>query len=193
LEYGTTAAYGGTTPPVEAGSGTGVLSAQATFADLNPATTYHFGIVAANSAGSTHGDDTTSTTAEATTTPTVVPSAPTVRSVPRFGGVELLSTKLILSGRLIALKLRCPAGTAGRCSGRARLTARRRRPRLRPTGPVTIGRTAFSIAAGHRVKVTLHAARAGRRLIKRVPRLRGSMTTRAHSESGESNTTLTAA
>jgi hypothetical protein len=37
------------------------------------------------------------TTAEATTTPTVVPSAPTVLSEAAFGGVKLLSTRLILS------------------------------------------------------------------------------------------------
>src|SRR5215207_9389812 len=94
FEYGTTTAYGRTTPPTPAGSGTGAVPAEATVAALTPATTYHFRIVATSSAGITRGEDRTFTTAvEAPAAPASAPlTASTGAPSPASGRAQLLST-----------------------------------------------------------------------------------------------------
>jgi hypothetical protein len=106
------------------------------------------------------------------------PSAAPAPSRP-FAGVRLLSTKLSLRGRLITLKLSCPAGTVGRCSGRTRLTAHR----------VTIGRAPFSIAPDSRSRIRLRVAHAGRRVLERTPRLRARAVSAARDGAGQSKST----
>jgi hypothetical protein len=56
FEYGTTIAYGTTTPNTDAGSGTTTANVTASV-KLAPNTTYHFRIVASNAAGTTQGSD----------------------------------------------------------------------------------------------------------------------------------------
>ncbi len=68
FEYGTDTSYGSATPWFAAGNGTSELSVNATITGLTPSTTYHFRIVAENSAGTVTGDDATFTT-EALTDP----------------------------------------------------------------------------------------------------------------------------
>ncbi len=55
-EYGTTTAYGQSTAPQSAGSGQ-LPGSWSTTVALSPATTYHYRLVAANSAGTTYGYD----------------------------------------------------------------------------------------------------------------------------------------
>src|SRR5215213_3209584 len=69
FEYGTTAAYGATTPPVGAGSGIGAIPAGATLVGLAPDTTYHFRSAATNAGGVAHGADQTFTTGSQAPTP----------------------------------------------------------------------------------------------------------------------------
>jgi hypothetical protein len=64
FEYGTTAAYGSTTPERYAGPGLEELEISETIADLAPLTTYHFRMVAENSAGTTYGADLIFTTVQ---------------------------------------------------------------------------------------------------------------------------------
>ena len=59
FEYGTTTAYGATTPATDAGSGAGAVAAGATVSGLSPGTTYHYRVVATNAGGVTHGADQT--------------------------------------------------------------------------------------------------------------------------------------
>ena len=90
-------------------------------AGLAPATTYHYRVVASNAAGAVNGADQTFTTAPAGSgTPS--PTAPG-----GFAGVKLISTALTLKRGFVAVKLSCPAGTAGRCTGVTKLSARRKR------------------------------------------------------------------
>jgi hypothetical protein len=63
FEYGTS--YGSTTTETDAGSGTDDVSVSADITGLNAETTYHFRLVATNSAGTTEGSDRTFTTSEA--------------------------------------------------------------------------------------------------------------------------------
>ncbi|HWM64342.1 MAG TPA: hypothetical protein VNP96_10190 [Solirubrobacterales bacterium] len=62
FEYGTTSGYGSTTQSWNAGSGWGAGEFNGTIPNLRPATTYHYRIVATNSAGTSHGADQTFTT-----------------------------------------------------------------------------------------------------------------------------------
>jgi Zn-dependent metalloprotease len=62
FEYGTTVGYGSTTPITSAGSGTSEISVTANIAGLGPDTTYHYRIVATNTAGTSYGFDQTLTT-----------------------------------------------------------------------------------------------------------------------------------
>src|SRR5215208_580382 len=91
------------------------------------------------------------------TTPPAVPTTST--PVQSFAGVKLVTRRLTDARRIITVRLSCPAGTVGRCSGRTKLTARRRASSRR----VTLGRASFSIAAGARAKVRVRVSRAGRR------------------------------
>lgn len=59
FQYGTTPAYGSRTPDQAVGNGTTVVAVSATLAGLAPNTTYHYRVVAVNSAGTNRGADRT--------------------------------------------------------------------------------------------------------------------------------------
>jgi hypothetical protein len=103
------------------------------------------------------------------TDPAATPSPTTAGT---FAGVRLVSTRLTMSGRIITLRLSCPAGTVGRCSGRTTLTASRRRTSSRPATTVILGRAPFSIGAGRRARVRVRVSSAGRRLLRAGRRVR---------------------
>jgi hypothetical protein len=206
FEYGPTTAYGSTTSTTGAGAGTSALPAGATLGGLSAATTYHYRVVATNSGGVTKGGDRTFTTASPPPPPpTPPPPTPTpppppaatlpattpTSTTPTFAGVKLVSTRLSFGGRSVTLRLNCPAGTVGRCSGRTKLTARRRAS-SRAASSVTLGSARFSIAAGKQAKVRVRVSRAGRRLLSGVRRLRGKDTNAARNGAGQSKTTVAA-
>jgi phosphodiesterase/alkaline phosphatase D-like protein len=62
FDYGTSTAYGASTPSRGAGSGTSSTNVSETLSGLVPGTTYHYRLVAANAAGTTAGADRTFTT-----------------------------------------------------------------------------------------------------------------------------------
>ena len=62
FDYGTTTAYGSSTPDASAGSATSGVAASADLTGLAASTTYHFRLVATNAAGTTTGSDLTFTT-----------------------------------------------------------------------------------------------------------------------------------
>jgi hypothetical protein len=198
FEYGPTTGYGSTTPTT--GSGTGTVAAVATLSGLKPATTYHYRLVAANSGGVAKGADRTFTTAPPPQpTPTPPPATPTSTTqtptatptaAQAFAGVKLMSTRLTYRRKFITLKLSCPVGTIGRCSGRTKLTARRPAS-SRTATRVLLGRATFSIAAGTQAKVKVRVSRAGRRLLGAARRLRGQDTNAARDAAGQARTTVT--
>lgn len=58
FEYGTDTNYGSSTPSADAGSGSGPQNvAPVTIGDLQPATVYHYRIVASNGGGTSYGED----------------------------------------------------------------------------------------------------------------------------------------
>jgi hypothetical protein len=209
FEYGPTTAYGSTTSSMDAGSGTGGVAATATLGGLSPATTYHYRLVAANSAVVKHGADQGFTTASppppaptpppptqtspapASSSTSQTSTSPTTPATPAFAGVRLVSTRPPFGGGFITLRLSCPAGTVGRCSGRSKLTARRRGS-SGAVRSVTLGRASFSIAPGKQGKVRVRVSRGGRRLLSQVRRLRGRDTNAARDGAGQSKTTVAA-
>jgi hypothetical protein len=191
FEYGPTTAYGRSTPAVAAGSGKSAVPAVASLDGLGPATTYHYRVVATNAGGPTKGSDQTFTTASP---PPPAPASPPRSSSspppppPAFAGVRLVATRLSFGGRSITLRLSCPAGTVGRCTGRTKLSARRRTS-SGAARSVTLGRAPFSIASGRQAKVRVRVSRAGRRLLSRTRRLRGRASSAARDGAGQSKTT----
>jgi hypothetical protein len=180
FQYGPTTAYGSETPAVDLGSEITVQPVAATLAGLNPGTTYHFRLVATNKAGVGYGHDQTFTTLPAP------PTSSRSSTTPAFAGVTLVSTRLALSGKFITLRLSCPAGTAGGCSGQTKLSARRRTGTRR----VALGKARFTMAAGARAKVRLRLSRAGLQRLAGVRRLRARDAIAAHDGAGASKTTV---
>jgi len=76
FQYGTTTSYGLTTAP-QSQSGNTYRNISANISSLSASTTYHFRIVASNSAGTTFGGDRTLTTLTATGAPVVTTNAAT--------------------------------------------------------------------------------------------------------------------
>ncbi|MDA0178759.1 choice-of-anchor D domain-containing protein [Solirubrobacter phytolaccae] len=75
FEYGTTTAYGATTPARALGDGTADVAVAETLSHLTAGTTYHFRLVTVNASGTVRGADGTFTTA-ATPPPPAPPTAP---------------------------------------------------------------------------------------------------------------------
>jgi hypothetical protein len=65
FQYGTTTSYGSTTSSQSIGSGTSNVSVTANLSGLSSGTTYHYRVVATNSAGTSYGSDITFTTSSA--------------------------------------------------------------------------------------------------------------------------------
>jgi hypothetical protein len=74
FQYGTTTAYGQSTPGHNAGGAEGAASLAADIGGLAPGTTYHFRILAENSAGTSYGTDQMFTTAPPIPVNTVAPA-----------------------------------------------------------------------------------------------------------------------
>jgi hypothetical protein len=86
FQYGTTVIYGTLTPSTNVGKGTAGVKVAAAVADLAPATTYHYRIVAQNSKGLTRGKDRTFKTKRQ---PLGVALAATPNPVPVGGATSL--------------------------------------------------------------------------------------------------------
>jgi hypothetical protein len=67
FQYGTSTAYGSTTPTENIGSGTATLPVSAPLSSLTAGTTYHFRLVAVSSAGTSYGADASFSTSPALT------------------------------------------------------------------------------------------------------------------------------
>jgi hypothetical protein len=117
FEYGTTTAYGASTPDASAGKGNKTSNVSADLATLAPSTTYHYRLVAANASGTVQGADMTFTTlAEGQAPPGG--NAVTIAANPRsiaFGKASALTGQVVgpdNTGVKLTLQSR-PASVAG--------------------------------------------------------------------------------
>jgi phosphodiesterase/alkaline phosphatase D-like protein len=78
FEYGPTTGYGSTTSTQSAGSGSAIITVFAAISGLTPNTTYHYRLVAQNTAGTAPGVDQSFTTAGSVTAPTVTTASATL-------------------------------------------------------------------------------------------------------------------
>ena len=189
FEYGPTTFYGERTPVVAASSEMTTVAAAATVAGLRPGWTYHYRLVAASAGGIAKGFDRTVTTWGVIAPAAIAPPAATPAPA-TFAGVRLVSSRLTVARGAIRVMLSCPAGAAGRCSGRTELTTRRRDAAARMSSTVLLGRARFSVGAGQRATVRVRVGREGRRLLRRAGRLSARDTNAARDGDGVARTTV---
>lgn len=88
FQWGLTAAYGANSAAHSAGAGSHDVTVHTTASSLQPATTYHYRIVALNGAGTTYGTDATFTTVTPPTVQTGAPARVTTSSATVTGVVD---------------------------------------------------------------------------------------------------------
>ncbi len=76
FDFGTTTAYGTSTPDQSAGSGTSPAAVSAAVTGLTPGTLYHYRLVATNGGGTVDGSDSMATTGGSVTAPPVAITSP---------------------------------------------------------------------------------------------------------------------
>jgi hypothetical protein len=91
-QYGTTTSYDGQSTPTGIGSGRAPVLTTTTLTGLSPSTTYHYRLVAQNSAGTSYGYDYTFTTASAGSIPPGNTAPPAVSGTPQQGQALTAST-----------------------------------------------------------------------------------------------------
>ena len=89
FNFGTTTAYGSTTPTGSAGAGMALKTVSATLAGLTPGTVYHADLVATNSAGTVTSGDLRFTTATGSPTTTLGPPPPPTVATQSFETVAV--------------------------------------------------------------------------------------------------------
>jgi hypothetical protein len=152
FEYGTTAAYGHSTPEEVLPNGAAALAVSAPVAGLTKATRYHFRLVASSVSGIRSSADATFTT------------------VDPFAGVAVVSRKAKARKRTVKIALSCPAGTPGSCDGTLKLKK----------GKARLGKAAFSIPAGQTMKVKVKLSKKARKLLKLHGKFKSRATVLAH-------------
>jgi hypothetical protein len=102
FEFGTTTAYGSSTPSADAGTGLAEVPVAAVLNGLTPSTTYHYRLVATNAKGTTKTTDAVLTTAPAQSPAAPPPSNPPPPSsackVPKLVGRTLGQAEAALRG-----------------------------------------------------------------------------------------------
>jgi hypothetical protein len=149
FEYGTSTAYGLTTPGTDAGADAASRPVSAPVASLAPGTAYHYRLVAVSSAGTTSGGD-----AVFVTSPAPKPAPPRI-------AIGHRST--LANSRGTRIRLVCRAAVGTRCKGTLRLSATGLSSRHGQAA--ASNRASFDIAAGKSQQVTATLPSATRRRI----------------------------
>lgn len=148
FEYGTSTAYGSSTPTRAVGAGSNNVSVAAMISGLAQGTTYHYRVVAISSAGTSFGTDATFTTGR---TPK-----------PRISKIRIDSRRpAVLPGFVVAMHLHCTLGGSA-CNGSVALFRNNK----------FYGRRLYSIAAGTTRTVFIKLNGRGRRMMRHHKQLR---------------------
>jgi hypothetical protein len=150
FEWGTSTAYGHTTPSTSAGAGTTSQSVSAALSGLAPSTTYHYRIVASNASGTTTGADRKFTTPKRPYAGAFAPGQQDPLTGP--GAVKVLVV--------------CPAGTFKTCTGTLQLSF----------GGTVIGSASFKLRSGQSVRLNTRLSAHGLALVHK----HGALAVRAH-------------
>jgi len=166
FDYGTSTAYGLSTPVSSAGSGSSPEAHSAALSLLQADTLYHYRIRATSAGGSSIGTDRTFRTATVFTAPL---TAPTPTPTPVAPAPDTTPPRLAVSRRrvgvnrrrLLRVRVRCASTDGDRCVGRLRLTVNHR----------WVGSARFSIAPASTGSVRVRLSRSARRRLVRRGRL----------------------
>jgi hypothetical protein len=154
FQYGTTTAYGGTSPVASAGSGASPITVSAALTRLKADTTYHYRVVATNASGTTDGADATFNTVNVPT--------------------RLEVGKVRVKGETASVPLSCTANPGKLCNATVTET-------IRVHGRAkTVGHARFAIKTGVAKTVKVKLNRTGRRALARSSshKLRAKLTVR---------------
>ena len=192
FEYGTSNAYGSSTPTQDVGSGTTAQSVTATITGLQPGTAYHYRLVATNATGPSDGNDATVTT----TTTTAKPTKPggTLPTKPVPGALKFAAKAKVSRKGVAGVSLSC-SGTATTCAGKLTLTAtvttKIKRKLKAGTKTVTVTKTVilgsviYSIAAGHSKTVSVRLSKTAIKLLNAARHRRLKVTASAKPSIGK--------
>lgn len=161
FEWGTSRSYGHTTPATAAGAGNADESVSKVISGLKPDTLYHYRIVATNAVGTSVGADHTFRTKK-----------------PSYSGAYAPGQTSHVQGGTAHVKVVCPRGTSGNCTGTLRL-------RYHGT---TIGTAHVHIRSGRSSRLTVHLSSRGRQLLGRTGRLRVTAQVQSHDRYGTRRT-----
>lgn len=166
FQYGKTSSYGSETSSKSAGSGSSYQGQSAKLIGLKPNTKYHYRIVATNSAGTTDGADRTFTTSAG------------------FAGAFAPGQKdRMNSSGLVEVKVTCPSGTFGKCTGTLSLTD--------SSGSV-ISDPSFKESGGRTTAVSVKLTAAGQALVRKHGSLPVHAVVRSHDGLGNHRRRTTA-
>lgn len=170
VQYGANTHYGKQTAVATLAAGVAVDPVKVLLKGLRRRSTVHYRFVATNADGTAFGADATLKT-------------------PSFAGVRIVSRKLTAgsTGR-VPLTLACPAGAIGACKGSLSISAVIKHKRT------TLGRVAFSIAHGHRKRLTVRLGQRARAAVGAAGRRGLAVTVTAtakDSSGGRAQTTAT--
>ena len=185
VNYGPTASYGTSTPAQPLAASTTASPVSVALAGLSPGTTYHYRVLATNSAGTSATTDQTFTTSPAPIVPVSRPAPGPRRSI-----LSLLigGTLKVRHGR-VQVALAC-AATGTDCVGKVSLTQRvrgsrvvsaRRRARTRT---VVLGRASYRVRSGKRGTVSVRLTGSALRSLSRAPGHRRPATVRVTDTTG---------
>jgi hypothetical protein len=184
FDFGTTTAYGSSTPTTGVGSGTAPIAVNAPLNPIVAGTTYHYRIVATNSVGTNFGADKQFTTLS-------------VSAAGPFAGVALLTkTYKVDKKRNVLVDVTCPVTAVGNCVGKDTLTtagkvrarpvaARRKKKKARI---LKLGSANFSIPPGTTRKLKIKLSKKAFTLLKQKKRLKAIETVVAHDSRNVSKT-----
>jgi hypothetical protein len=147
FRYGTTTAYGASTPSLSAGSGAAPVAVSADLSGLARNTTYHFRIVATNDTATTLGDDRTFTTSASGGGPGGGGGGGQASTVATLSALGVSPHKFVVSGR--------------RLRGHCRPLTRANGNRPRCTRPLAL-QVSYTLDVSATVTFTLKRAAAGR-------------------------------
>jgi hypothetical protein len=185
FDFGTSTAYGFSTPETGVGSGTAPIAVNAPLNPIVAGTTYHFRIVATNNVGTSFGAD------KQFTTVAVSPFA-------TFTGLTLRAQRVTVgkNGK-VTLSVPCPATAVGNCVGidtlkttgpvlppKVQTAAKRKKKKV-----LTLGHSSFSIKPGTTGKVTIKLSKAARKLLAKKKKLKVLEIVVAHDSRNISKTT----
>jgi PKD domain len=152
VEFGTSTAYGHSSPSVSAGAGSSPVSVSATLTGLRPRTVYHYRVVATNAAGTSVGADRTFKT----------PAAPPPPPRFSFRAPNRMTVAALLAGKL-RVSFRCSSACTAHFAVTVALSGIQRLSAI----PVTLARGTGHLrraGAGH---ATLFFTRASRGTLSR--------------------------